>query len=311
MQESESAQELDSLESQARRLRLKKELLELGAEAGVLEEQRQLDLQLKAAQLRKAKAEAESAARVTPLLESIKLVSSLVIGIGGAIAGIAGFQFAKVERAEAEVAKRAAENQRQLALAETEKLRASQEQLRGRLDRVGAVLDESSAVARKLHDDTALLLRAVSRLEARLALDPDLRRLVRDGQSRQLDLTDSIYAATRKRVELLSGKAVPTARDLVEDMFGETLEGRLSAFELLILFYRNDETVIPLIVSKASADRKNANGIYNAFAALSMMPREKLRSHRHLIEPLKAVADQIGPRTQRKVQEVADLMGKE
>jgi hypothetical protein len=248
---------------------------------------------------------------VTPLLESIKLVSSLVIGIGGAIAGIAGFQFAKVERAEAEVAKSAAENQRKLALAETEKLRASQEQLRGRLDRVGAVLDESSAVARKLHDDTALLLRAVSRLEARLALDPDLRRLVRDGQSRQLDLTDSIYAATRKRVELLSGKAVPTARDLVEDMFGETLEGRLSAFELLILFYRNDETVIPLIVSKASADRKNANGIYNAFAALSMMPREKLRSHRHLIEPLKAVADQIGPRTQRKVQEVADLMGKE
>lgn len=311
MQEAETEQDLDSLESRAKQLRLTKEVFQLASETRALEEQHQIEQQLRSAQLRKAKAEAVTAERVTPLLESIKLISSIVVGIGGAIAGIAGFQFAKVERAEAEVAKSKAEDQRKLALAETEKLRASQEQLRGRLDRVGVVLDESSDVARKLHDDTALLLHSVSRLESKIAMDAELRKLVRDGQSKQLDLTDSIYAATKKRVELLSGKAVPAARDLIDDMFGDTLEVRLSAFELLVLFYRNDDTVIPLIVSKASADRNNANGVYNAFAVLAMMPADKLRSHRNLIEPLRAVADQIGPRTQRKVQEVIDLMGKQ
>lgn len=293
--------ELDRLEREAKARRLKKEILELTAATTETLEARQLDMQLKSAQLRKAEAEAKIAQKVTPTLETIKLVSSLIIGIGGAIAGFAGVQFAKVEKQEAEIAKAK-------ALQETEALSKSQASLKKKIERIGGVLDESQKVAQHLHKDTAELLLAVSALQVEIDRNPNLAAMVTTARQKQENLADGLRVAHRLQVEQMLGKPIPPASELVEDIFGETAEQRLSAFEEFSLFYRTDDKIIPLITKKATVDHKNSNGIYNALVAFSVMPPEALKKHETSILALVQVADAIGPRTARKIEEIKGII---
>lgn len=269
----------------------------------------ELEAELKQAQIAKIRAEERIAARTTPALESIKLISSLVIGVGGVVTGFAGVQFANAERKEVEVAKARAVEQMERANAELLKMKASQDSLKSKNEQVGAVLDESQEVARKLHDETAGLLSTLADLQAHVASDARLNEMVARAAAQRNALSNAMQVANKRKIAAIaSGAAIPRIDQLIEDVFGDTPDVRLSAFELLLLFHRDDERLVPLLVARATKDRKNFNGIYNSFAAISLLPPKQLASQRHLIEPLLKVADQIGPRTQKKAREIEDAL---
>lgn len=299
---------LDQLKSRVEHLKLLKEAKDLKKSLNQSQNMESIDLNIKKAQLDKIQAEIKVTKKVTPTLESIKLISSLIIGIGGAIGAIGGFQFAKLEQREAEAAIRKANDQMQEMALANQKLKESQESLKVKNERVGSVLDDSMQTARQLHDDTSQLLFTLATLKSKVSKDVELKRLIDITEQKQQVLTDTIYAANRKKIDLLTGKALPPPEELINDIFGDSPEIRLNAFEILALYYRNDEKIIPLLVAKASKDRKNFNGIYNAFSALLIMPPEMLIKHKNIISPLLTVSDQIGPRTQRKATEIQKLI---
>jgi hypothetical protein len=100
MSNTEPALTIEQLEDDVKKHRLISEIQELKKSKA----SRNDDDALKAAQINKIAEEIRISKKVRPLLESIKLISSLVIGIGGAVAGIAGYQFANAERKEADIA---------------------------------------------------------------------------------------------------------------------------------------------------------------------------------------------------------------
>lgn len=68
--------------------------------------------------------------RTTPLTESIKVFGSMVLGIGGAVAAVAGFQLAEVKAEKYKLEASAAEKSRDAAAQELKTLTASRDQLR-------------------------------------------------------------------------------------------------------------------------------------------------------------------------------------
>jgi hypothetical protein len=105
----------------------------------------QLEHELLAAQKEKVLAEIAVLRKTTPLTEAIKVLGSMALGVGGAIAAVAGFQLAEVKAEKYKLEAVAAEKARDNAKAQIDALTAS----RDTLERESVELVQRLEVAKK------------------------------------------------------------------------------------------------------------------------------------------------------------------
>lgn len=257
----------------------------------------QADIELAVAQRQKVLAEIEVLRRTTPLTETIKLIGSMVLGIGGAVAAIAGFQLAEVKAEKLKAEASAAEKARAAAQADVDRLNAS----RTTLSREIGELQKSLQSAKKDYADISDRLTAAERETQSPALSSTLKNLqqqcqrgghrpARGGAGRRAERHGhipghpggtAVCAHGRRagcRVRGVDGQPCPRSR------------------------------ADPCPAELAEPNLNNANGLYNCIAVLLRVDRALLKPHLADIRNLAERAKANGPKTAERADQLLRLL---
>lgn len=246
----------------------------------------QLERELLAAQKEKVSAEIEMLRRTTPLTETIKVAGSMVLGIGGAIAAVAGFQLAEVKAEKLKHESALAEGNLQRVKAEVKELNASRDAAQRTLAELKARVATSQKELSGLADELAALRERAQTPQQQAAKLQDLEQKV---SALDIDLRTGAIPASR-----VTGGSMDT---LVQNLFGSTAAIRGAAYDELISRFSNDPELVPKLLAHAQAHPQNHNGVYNTLVVLSRLDHRALKSDVTAIRALAEKSRAIGPKT--------------
>jgi hypothetical protein len=240
----------------------------------------QLEAELILAQKEKVNAEIAILKKTTPLTEGIKTVSSLVVGLGGAILAIGGFQFAdiKAERSklEAEKALQIRDSTKREITKIEQTLIHKRDSLQKRNDSLQIRITRSLISLEQITDKITL---AQSQPQSQEALGT----LQQDANAAAIDLRASVPSS---QVATTSVKSLNTS---IEELFAPKASVRGAAYNQLMKYYANSPDLVPSLLKYANNHLDNANGIYNTLVVFSHLnynkvPQEALLSIRSFAE---------------------------
>ncbi|MGH8432240.1 MAG: hypothetical protein ACREUF_17740, partial [Solimonas sp.] len=214
----------------------------------------QLEMDLLAAQKDKLLAEIGVLRRTTPMTEAIKIIGSMILGIGGAIAAVAGFQLAEVKAEKFKLEASAAEKARDAAAKDVESLEET------RIKLSGEVSDLGQSVAKAKADYASISDKLSSALQQLAQQDPRGSPLLRDLQQ-EVNAADIELRTSSAEPEVSASTASMDV--LVEALFAPTAAVRGKAYEGLMARYAQSSELVPKLLSHAEENLSNANGIYN------------------------------------------------
>ena len=249
----------------------------------------QLERELLAAQKEKVAAEVEMLRRTTPLTETIKVAGSMVLGIGGAVAAVAGFQLAEVKAEKLKHEAALAEGNLQRVKAEVHDLNLSRDAAQRTLAELKARGASSQKELAGLADElTALRERAQTQQQA--AKLQDLEQKV---SALDIDLRAGAIPAARP-----SGGSLDT---LIQNLFGPTAAIRGAAYDELLSRFAGDPELVPKLLAHAQANPQNHNGVYNTLVVFNRLEPRVLKAEAPAIRALAERSRAIGPKTSDRV----------
>lgn len=247
-----------------------------------------LECELLSAQRDKAQAETAVLRRTTPAVEAIKVLGSMVLGIGGAVAGIAGFQFAQVTaekyKQEAAVAKKDLDSAKNEL---TSVLKSKDIAQRERADLVA----QADIARRELATISDRLASARARSSG---LTESLRDLQQLASEANINLRASAVVATR------ASKSGADLNSEIEQLFASQAEKRGAAYEVLMTQFSQDPQLVPDLLRYAQQHLSNGNGVYNTLVVLSHIDKAALKTNEEAVRQFAEQARSVGPRTSER-----------
>lgn len=259
----------------------------------------QLELELLAAQKEKVLAEITVLRKTTPLTESIKVFGSMVLGIGGAIAAVAGFQLAEIKAEKYKLEAVAAEKARDAAKSEIEKLNAS----RAQLQREAADLAQHVEAAKKDYAAISDRIALAQQQSANAAVSATLQDLQQKVNAADIDLRASSPTAQTAA----TGASLDS---LIENLFAAKASVRGAAYEELMARYARNPELTAQLLAYANTHLTNPNGVYNTLVVLSQLDHATLGSDLAAIRSFLAQARAIGPKTAERADKLLGRLPK-
>ena len=227
----------------------------------------QLEAELLLAQKEKVQAEIAVLKKTTPFTEGIKIIGSLVLGIGGAIVAIFGFQFAELKAEKSKLEASKAIETRDEANNEIirirQKLRETRDSLQRENDSLQFKITRSLSALEQLTDRIAL---AQSQKESTTVLDT----LQQDANAAAIDLRASNIAS---RINVNRSKSLSTS---IAELFAPQASVRGAAYNQLMTYHASGTQLIPSLLGYANNHMDNENGIYNTLVVLGNLDYKKV-----------------------------------
>lgn len=246
----------------------------------------QLEVELLEAQKEKLLAEIRVLRRTTPFAESVKIVGSMILGIGGAIAALAGFQLAEVKSEKFKNEAHDAAISRDAALQELTQLTEKKAILSKEYSEVQASLVRTKTELGAISDH-------LSTPEARS--NPQLLTEVRQ----QVNAVDIELRSAPSGKE--AGGSQKTLPALISDLFAPTASVRGRAYEEMIRLYSSDPDLVPSLITYARENVDNENGVYNALVVLSHIDLKKLNADFTTVRSFAESVRKNGSKTSERV----------
>lgn len=257
----------------------------------------QLEHELLAAQKEKVLAEIMVLRRSTPLTEAIKVLGSMVLGVGGAVAAIAGFQLAEVKAEKYKLEAAAAEKARDGAKAEIHALTVSRDSLKRESDELIQTLEAAKKEFAAISDKIAIAQKQAQSP----ALSATLQELQQNVNAADIALRASLPTVPTTA----SGASLDT---IIEKLFASAASVRGAAYEELMARFSKSPELVPRLLNYALGHMSNQNGVYNTLVVLSHLDHQALQSD---IPSIRAFANQaraIGPRTSERSDKVLERL---
>lgn len=263
----------------------------------IIPDKTQLEHEFLAAQKEKVLAEIAVLRKTTPLTEAIKVLGSMVLGVGGAIAAVAGFQLAEVKAEKYKLEAVAAENARDNAKAQIDALTAS----RDTLEQESVELVHRLEIAKK--DYAAISDRiAVAQKQAQSpVVSATLQELQQNVNAADIDLRASQPTA----LTTASGASLDT---VVEKLFAPTASVRGAAYEELMARFSKSPELVSRLLNYAEGHMENQNGVYNTLVVLSHLDHRALGSDLASIRAFADKAKTIGPKTSERADKLLERL---
>lgn len=253
----------------------------------------QLEQELLAAQKEKVLAEIAVLRRSTPLTESIKVIGSMVLGLGGAIAAFAGFQLAEVKAEKYKLEAVSAQTARDNAKSEIDALKKSRDTLKIESNELSQLLEVAKKDYAAISDKIAIAQNQ-AQSPAQSAILQELQQKV---NAADIDLRASLP------VSIATASGAPL-ESIIEKLFAPTASVRGAAYEELMARFSNNSDLVPQLLSYAAGHMENQNGVYNTLVVLSHLDHRALRSDITAIRKFANQAKAIGPRTSERADKV-------
>jgi len=253
----------------------------------------QADIELAMAQRQKVLAEIEVLRRTTPLTETIKLIGSMVLGIGGAVAAIAGFQLAEVKAEKFKAEASAAEQARVTAQTELDRLNKAKAGLSEDLKKVQLSLQ----AAKRDYADISDKLAVAEREAQSPALSSTLKSLQQSVNAADI----ALRAAAPTGAQNATGTPLDT---LVERLYATQASVRGAAYEELMGAHAKDPALVPALLAYAEPHLDNANGLFNSVVVLLGLERSMLTPHLAEIRALAEKSKANGPKTAERADQL-------
>lgn len=253
----------------------------------------QADIELAMAQRQKALAEIEVLRRTTPFTETIKLVGSMVLGIGGAVAAIAGFQLAEVKAEKFKAEASAAEQARVQAQAQLKIITDRSAEESANLQQV----QRSLQAAKRDYADISDKLAAAQREAVTPALSSTLKSLQQSVNAADI----ALRAAAPTGAHQASGTPLDA---LVERLYAPQASVRGAAYEELMGGHAKDPGLVPALLAYAESHLDNANGLFNSVVVLLGLDRPMLTPHLAAIRTLAEKSKANGPKTAERADQL-------
>jgi len=257
----------------------------------------QLEHELLAAQKDKVLAEIAVLRRSTPLTESIKVIGSMVLGVGGAIAGLAGFQLAEVKAEKYKLEAEKAQTARDNAKAEIDTLTRSRDTLK----KESAELNKLLEVAKK---DYAAISDKIAVAQEQ-AQSPAESAILQELQQKVNAADIELRASLPTSITTASGAPLDS---VIENLFAPTASVRGAAYEELMARFSSNSDLVPQLLNYAAGHMDNPNGVYNTLVVLSHLDHRALRSDVAAIRKFANQAKAIGPRTSERSDKVLERL---
>lgn len=257
----------------------------------------QLEKELLSAQKLKLAAEIDVLRKTTPLVESIKVVGSMVLGLGGAIAAVAGFQLAEVKAEKFKLEAREAEKARDSAKDETQHLKFAKE----RLEKEADDLQKRVELAKTQYEQISDRLAAVEKRADNTAVSKELRDLQQTVNAADINLR----TLTTRQSSASSGAPLD---QLIEQLFAPTASARGAAYEELVGRFSTDTQLVPKLVAHAESHISNSNGVYNTLVLLSRLDHRQLGSDLASIRSFASKARANGAKTSDRVDKLLERL---
>lgn len=255
-------------------------------------EKARLEFELLKSQNEKTVAEIRVLRRTTPIVESVKVFGSMVLGIGGVMAAIAGFQLAEVKAEKAGI--------------RMSEIQAAREKLDGEvvvLDRKKAelVVENSNLEKENQKLRSSLIHTSISLDEISdklstpiLAANPQITEIRQDLNATGLDLRAN---GPLNNVSDPSGDM----RASIQGLFATKASVRGDAYEQIISQYANSPNLTSAMLDYADSHKGNENGVYNTLVVLSHLNENTLRKDSKAIRNFAESVRSVGPRTSERV----------
>ncbi|QTT89384.1 hypothetical protein [Pseudomonas chlororaphis] len=203
-------------------------------------------------QKEKVLAEISVLRRTTPVAESIKLIGSMILGIGGAIAAFAGFQLAEVKSEKFKNEAYKAEMSRDAALSEVKELTGKKAVLSKEYSELQVALSKAKTELGTISDQLST--------QATLS-NPKLLMAVQQANAADIELRSAPGGKE-------SAGPPKTMMSLISRLFDSTASVRGRAYEELMQLYLKDPGLMPSLISYGQENINNKNGVYNALVVL-------------------------------------------
>lgn len=246
----------------------------------------QAEIELAMAQRQKALAEIDVLRRTTPFTETIKLVGSMVLGIGGAVAAIAGFQLAEVKAEKFKAEAAAAVKARDATQAEVATLTLSRDELNMQLGQLQQKVQSTTLELASTSDALA----AAQRDATNPAFSATLKTLQQSVNASDIALRAAAPGSPQKA----AGTPLAT---LVERLYAPKASDRGGAYEELMSSHAHDPALVPALLDYAEQHLNNANGLYNSVVVLLALDPKLLKPHWTTVRALAEKSKANGPRT--------------
>jgi hypothetical protein len=247
----------------------------------------QLEKELLDLQKQKTQAEIAILRRTTPLTELIKIFGSFVLGVGGAIAAIGGFQFAEIRAARSQLQ---ADEAIKIKNQATDAAQQAKDEIKGLTEKK----DQLVLSADQAQKNFATLSDKIQRLRSKMP--PEILQMIeQDVNAADIELRASLPPA-----EAVAGSSQPLAI-LIDELFGLTASKRGTAYDQLMAGYSKSPALTPALLEYARHHMDNPNGIYNALVVLSHLDHQALHSDIASIRSFAEQARNSGPKTSERV----------
>ncbi|MDB5984927.1 MAG: hypothetical protein JWQ69_5942 [Pseudomonas sp.] len=255
-------------------------------------EKEALEFNLLRAQMDKTLAEVNVLRRTTPVVESVKILSSMILGVGGVLAALTGYQFAevKVKMADMEMAGIQAARDKlseEVVSLDKKKLDLSKENQ--------ALQENNRRLNSSLADTKTVVDQVMDKLSTpALAENPQL-----DGVRQDLNAT-GIDLRTTSPLPQDSNQTTDMSA-LIQGLFSPQAATRGQSYEQLMSQYSSSPELAPALLYYAGSHGDNTNGIYNTLVVLSHIDRNSLRKDSAAIRIFAETARGVGPKTSERV----------
>ncbi|MGH8557192.1 MAG: hypothetical protein ACRESZ_06960 [Methylococcales bacterium] len=259
----------------------------------------QLEYELLALQKDKVVAEIAVLRKTTPLTETIKVLGSMVLAVGGAVAAFAGFQLAEVKAERYKLEAAAAATARDNAKAEIDRLTVSRDTLK--LESVELI--QRLEVAKKDYATISDKIAIAQRQTQSPAVSATLQELQQNVNAADIELRSSLPTT-------LNTGSGASLNSVIEKLFAPPASVRGAAYEELMARFSKSPDLVPRLLHYAERHMDNQNGVYNTLVVLSHLDNQALPLWSDL-ESIRTFANQaraIGPKTSERSDKVLEWL---
>ena len=256
----------------------------------------ELEFDVLKAQHQKLLLEAKVLRRTTPVSEALKVIGSLVVGVGGLVVAYGSYQLGEAKSVRFQ-------NEANLAVEEKKRADNSLQEKKAELQSTEAKLAERQILLSSVQAQIEKINTEVETLSAASPGSPELKKVGDALGAADIDLRASVpaapVAATDKSME-----------QLIEQLFGNTGSVRGHAYESIMASFSKDPTLVPKLIAHATANPTNLNGVYNALVVLSHLDHRALGSDLQAIRAFAASVESKGPKIAERVQKLLERLPK-
>jgi hypothetical protein len=252
----------------------------------------QLEAELLLVQKKKVEAEIEVLKKTTPVTEGIKTFGSLILGIGGVVVAIFGFQLAEVKAEKFKL--------------EADKANIAKDTAQKEVLRLTQSRDRIKAEVKDLEDIIAQHTKTLEQLSDKIPSDKGVSK---PGSVLENIRQDINAAAIELRASSTAAQPAGTTKPmstLIEELYSPKAFIRGAAYNQLMTNYANRPELVPALLDYSYKHLDNANGIYNSLVVLSRIDYKKVPRD---VQAVRAFANRTknnGPNTADRVKKLLE-----